>query len=108
MANYIQVITTVDKKEEAETIARILLEKRLAACVQVIGPGMSFFWWKGEIDRAEEYICFIKSRQDLYDRLETAIKAVHPYDIPEILVTPILGGGPDYLKWLETELHPAE
>lgn len=104
METYIQVITTTKKKEDAEKIARTLIEKRLAACVQIIGPILSSYWWKNEIEAEQEWICFIKSKKTLFEKLEKAIKEVHPYETPEIIAIPIIAGSKAYLKWLDVEL----
>jgi len=104
MEEYIQVFTTVGKKEDAEKIARALVEKRLAGCVQIIGPIVSTYWWKNNIETAEEWLCFIKSKKNLYNELEKAIKEIHPYETPEIIAVPIISGSKDYLEWLGNEL----
>ncbi|HIC96104.1 TPA: divalent-cation tolerance protein CutA [Candidatus Bipolaricaulota bacterium] len=103
MAEFIQVITSVDSKEKAEVIARKLLEGRLAACVQVLGPIQSRYWWQGKLEEAEEWLCLIKAKAADYERIEAAIKEVHPYTVPEILAMPIAKGNPDYLEWLRRE-----
>jgi periplasmic divalent cation tolerance protein len=100
----IQVITTTETKADAQAIAHAVVQKRLAACVQIIGPITSTYWWQGEIETAEEWLCVIKSRRDLYEQLEAAIKEVHPYDVPEILAVPVIAGSKDYLRWLDGEL----
>jgi len=105
MTKTIQVITTAETKADAQAIARAVVEKRLAGCVQIIGPITSTYWWQGEIETAEEWMCVIKSRQDLYERLEEAIREVHPYDVPEILAVPVIAGSKDYLRWLDDELN---
>ena len=104
MTEYIQVLTTVDHKADAEKMAKILVEKHLAACVQIIGPLTSFYRWQGKLDSAQEYLCLIKSRDDLFAELEATIKSVHPYEVPEILATPISRSGKDYLNWLAAQL----
>jgi Uncharacterized protein involved in tolerance to divalent cations len=104
MGSYIQVITTTEKKEDAEKIAMTLVEKKLAACVQIAGPITSNYRWKGNIETAEEWQCVIKSRGDLYEEIERAIKSVHPYEVPEIIAVPIVAGSGDYLEWLQGEL----
>ncbi|MDH5770045.1 MAG: divalent-cation tolerance protein CutA [Candidatus Bathyarchaeota archaeon] len=104
MGEYIQVITTFGNKEEAEKISQIVVEKRLAGCAQVIGPITSIYWWKGKIERAEEWLCLIKSQADLYQELESTILQVHSYENPEILAMPIIRGSKSYLSWLESEL----
>jgi periplasmic divalent cation tolerance protein len=105
MTDYIQVMTTVENRSDAEKIAKDLVEKRLAACVQILGPVQSFFHWQGKLDRAEEYLCLIKSRDDLFSELEAAIKVLHPYEVPEIISLPINKGSADYLSWMAAELE---
>jgi len=104
MTKFIQVTTTTETKEGALKIAQVILEKRLTACIQVIGPITSSYWWRGSIETAEEWLCIIKSREDLYKELVRTIRQLHPYDVPEILVTPVVAGDSDYLKWLDSEL----
>jgi periplasmic divalent cation tolerance protein len=101
----IQVVTTVGEKSDAEKIARTLLEKRLAACVQIVGPVTSSYWWRGRIETEEEWLCFIKSNESHYEDVERAIKGIHPYEIPEVIAMPIIAGLPDYLMWLNGELR---
>ena len=98
------VITTAGKKEDAQKIAKSLVEKRVAGCVQVIGPISSTYWWKNDIEIDEEWICFIKSKKSVYDTLEEAIKSVHPYETPEIIAIPITEGSKQYFRWLDNEL----
>ena len=105
MTEYIQVLTTVEHKADAENIAKNLVEKRLAACVQILGPLTSYFHWQGKLDSAAEYICLIKSRDDLFAELETEIISMHPYDVPEIIVTQVTKGSKDYLNWMASELE---
>ena len=107
MAEYVQVITTTEKKEDAERIARALVEARLAACVQVLGPITSTYRWKGAIETAQEWQCVAKSRAELFDRIDEAIRGVHPYDVPEILAVPIAAGSRAYLEWLDGETEGA-
>lgn len=102
--DYIQVFTTVEKKEDAEKIANVAVEKRLAGCVQILGPIKSTYWWKGKIENADEYLCIIKSKKSLYAELEKVIKDIHPYETPEIIAIPIVTGYQGYLKWLGGEL----
>jgi len=104
MTDYIQVVTTTERREDAERIARALVEARLAACVQVLGPITSTYHWKGAIETSREWQCVAKSRQDLYPRLEETIRAAHPYEVPEILAVPITAASQSYLDWLDAEL----
>ncbi len=104
MTEYIQVTTTTETKEDAQKIAHSIVEKRLAACVQVIGPITSVYWWKEKIEEAGEWLCVMKSSQPLYAKLKKAIQEIHPYEVPEIISVPIKGGSESYLKWLDKEL----
>lgn len=104
MAEALQVITTVDDREKAHRIAKTMVEKRLAACAQVLGPIRSTYWWQGKIEEAEEWLVQLKTRAELYDELERAIRGMHPYTVPEILAFPAVRGNPGYLEWLSKEL----
>ena len=104
MNEYIQVATTVATEKEASDIAGLLVEQRLAACVQVIGPMVSHYCWQGKIETAVEYLCLAKSRATLYPEIEVAIKAIHPYEVAEIIATPIIAGSKEYLAWLGAEV----
>ncbi len=105
MSEYIQVLTTVESREDAERIARTLVEERLAACVQVLGPISSTYRWQGAIRASQEWLCLAKSRRGLYDAIEKAIRRVHPYQVPEILAVPIVAGSAAYLAWLDEEVQ---
>ena len=105
MGEYIQVFTTTEKREDAKKIARRLVENRLAGCIQIVGPIMSTYWWKGNVETAEEWLLLIKSRKDLYEEIEEAIKEIHPYETPEIIATSIVAGSKEYLEWLKNELN---
>lgn len=100
---YIQVQTTVESSENAEEIAKAVVESRLAACVQIIGPVKSKYWWKDNIVEGNEYLLLIKSRKDLYDALEKVIVETHSYDTPEVISLPVMEGYGDYLRWIVTE-----
>ena len=104
MTDYIQVVTTVQRRNDAEAIARALVEERLAACVQIVGPVASIYRWQGKIDAAEEWQCWAKSRRELYDRIEATIRRLHPYELPEILAISIAAANADYLAWLDEEV----
>jgi periplasmic divalent cation tolerance protein len=104
MADYIQVVTTTQRKEDAQTIARALVEQRLAACVQVLGPITSTYRWEGQIVTGQEWQCWAKSRRGLYERIEEAIRRLHPYEVPEILAVEVFAGSRGYLAWLDKEV----
>lgn len=101
---FVQVFVTTGSKDDAQALASTIVAQRLAACVQVLGPITSTYWWEGEIETAEEYLCLIKSSRAAYDALEAAIKEAHTYETPEILAMPVVAGNADYLSWLEAEL----
>lgn len=105
MNEYIQVLTTIDSREKAEMIGRRLLEARLAGCVQIIGPIRSIYWWRNVIEEADEWICLIKTRAELYDVVEEHIRSLHSYEVPEIISIPIYKGYSKYLEWLSNELR---
>jgi len=106
MTDVIQVFTTVANKEDADRLARHMVEQRLAACAQVIGPIESTYWWQGQMETAQEYLILLKSRAELYPELEAELKAQHPYEVPEILAVPVSAGNPSYFAWLRSELRP--
>jgi periplasmic divalent cation tolerance protein len=97
------VFTTTESSEQADRIADTLLRQRLAACVQVVGPVRSRYWWKGELESASEWICLIRTVRDRLDPLVEAITAMHTYALPEVAATPITGGSAAYLEWLRAE-----
>lgn len=105
--DYIEVRTTIDTSEGAKKIAESLVSSRLAACVQVSGPISSTYWWKGQLETAEEWLCTIKTRKDLYSAVEQAICFVHGYEEPEIIATPIVAGSQGYLDWIVKETTAA-
>ena len=105
MPDIIQVVTTTARREEAERIARELVEAKLAACCQTIGPIVSTYRWQGEIETSEEWQCWIKTRGSLFGQVEAAIRRIHPYEVPEILAIPVVAGSAAYLAWLETETN---
>lgn len=102
---WIQVMTTTVEKEQAEAIARCLVEEKLAACVQITAPITSIYRWQGKVETAPEYLCLIKTRADLFAGVEAAIKKLHPYDVPEIIAVPIVSGSKEYLEWLDESLQ---
>jgi len=105
MSQFLQVYTTVATREDAQAIADAVVEKRLAGCVQIVGPIRSTYWWQGTIERTEEWLCIMKSDQRLYQDLEHAVRAQHPYETPEIIAVPVVAGSQPYLQWLDQELR---
>ena len=101
---YIQIFTTTDKRENAQDIARGIVEKRLAACVQIVGPITSSYWWDDNIEESEEWLLIMKSQKNLYKGLEEAIRGIHTYEVPEILALPVIAGNQGYLDWIDREV----
>ena len=97
---YSMIITTYPEKESAQKIARLLVEKQLAACAQMM-PIESVYSWKGNICEENEIVIFIKSKTDMFKKITAVIKENHPYEVPEIIQIPIIDGLPDYLKWID-------
>ncbi len=104
MTEHIQVLTTTDKRDDAIAIANSLVQQRLAACVQILGPITSIYRWKGKVEMAEEWQCWAKSRHDRYVDIEQAIRKIHPYEEPEILAIPITAASASYLAWIDGQV----
>ncbi|HOK06066.1 MAG TPA: divalent-cation tolerance protein CutA [Syntrophales bacterium] len=106
MTDLIQIMTTAESGEAARALARRLVEERLAACVQVVGPITSVYRWKGEVEEAPEWLCLIKTRAGLYERVEAAVKALHSYEVPEILAWRVTAVSASYLAWVTEVTGP--
>ena len=102
--SYIVVMVTTGTKVEAETIVQKLLEKKLVACGNILGPISSHFHWSGKIESAEEYLVLLKSREDLFEELSETLKIVHSYEVPEILAFSVVMGSKAYLDWFGSVL----
>jgi periplasmic divalent cation tolerance protein len=107
MESFIQVVTTTETREAAEQIARALVEKRLAACVQIDGPITSVYRWQGQVEQAQEWRLTAKSRADYFEEIVVAIREILSFDIPEIVATRIDFLDEPYRQWLEAETLPA-
>ena len=97
------VVTQVPDRAVATDLARMLLERRLAACVNVGAPVESIYHWRGRIETAEEIPVVIKTRSVLYSEVEAAVRDIHPYDTPEIIAIPLVAGDARYLAWIADE-----
>ena len=104
MTDKVIAYTTCDDPDEAEKLARHLIDERLAACVTVVPAVRSYYRWKGEVASDDEILLMIKTSRDLIDALRQQLDKLHSYDLPELIVTPIVDGSPNYLNWLENEL----
>lgn len=103
MSKAVQIILcTCPDQETAENIARLLIERNLAACVNIL-PGLtSYYRWQGQIELAQELLLLIKSSSARYSSVEAAILENHPYELPEIVAVPVEQGLPDYLHWIDS------
>ena len=97
------VITNTPDRDVALKIARALIERKLAACVNILAECTSIYRWQGKLETATEVPLMIKTRAAIYDDVEAAIKSLHPYELPEIVAVPIERGLPDYLEWINAE-----
>jgi periplasmic divalent cation tolerance protein len=104
MAEFVQITTTTGTRSDAERIAVELVSRRLAACVQLSGPIQSTYWWQGSVDTNEEWLCTAKTIGAKLAPIQALIKELHPYEMPELIATPIIGGSEAYLTWLASEL----
>ena len=102
---FVVVLTTVPNQLQAHRLTQLLLKKRLVACVNLMGPVRSFFWWQGKVDRAREYLLLIKTRTAQFSQLQKMIEKNHPYSVPEIIALPILKGNKPYLDWLRESVR---
>lgn len=108
MTDKIVVLNTCGSAEEAERLARSLVDRRLAACVTVISPVRSFYRWKGAVADAAEWLLVIKTSRPLFARLNAALESTHSYELPELLALPVTEGSANYLFWMDGELQPAD
>jgi len=103
MTEFIIVLITASKEDEAVRIARELVDSRLAACVNMVKGIRSIYRWKGKREDEEEVLMVVKTRQDLFDGLKKRVKELHSYSVPEIIALPVMEGSEEYLKWLREE-----
>ncbi|MGH7905724.1 MAG: divalent-cation tolerance protein CutA [Candidatus Binataceae bacterium] len=100
------VLVTAEDEEQARKIAHTLVDERLAACVNILGPLRSVYLWQGAVHDEREQLLLIKSRAALYSKLERRIKQLHSYETPEIIAVPIAGGLRAYLDWIFASTNP--
>jgi periplasmic divalent cation tolerance protein len=101
MGEYIVVLCTCPDLEISEKIASYLVENKIAACVNITSPVNSIYFWQGVVERDTEYLLIIKTKKELFEKLEKEIKSLHPYTVPEIIAMPIVLGSKDYLNWID-------
>ena len=95
------VLTTASSLEEAKQLARALVERRLAACVNIVPQIESIYWWKGEVEEARECLLLIKTKEEAFERLREAISELHSYEVPECISLPVDDGTAPYLQWID-------
>ena len=101
---YIVVFITVPDLESGKNIAESIIEKKLGACVNISPKINSIYFWQGNIERDDEHLLIIKTREDRFDDLKKEVKKIHPYTVPEIIAMPIVLGSEDYLNWIDETL----
>jgi periplasmic divalent cation tolerance protein len=106
MSDVVQVTTSTGTREVAERIAAELVDLRLAACAQVSGPVTSTYRWRGKIENAEEWLCTAKTSPQHVPAIQELLRRLHPYELPELVATPIVGGSEAYLQWVVEQLTP--
>jgi periplasmic divalent cation tolerance protein len=103
---YCQVTTTLPDRAAAARVASSLVQDRLVACAQVLGPLSSTYRWQGRVEQAEEWYCHLKTTRARLPAVQARIRELHPYQQPEIIAVPIVGGEPGYLRWIEDAVSP--
>ncbi len=99
--SHVVVFVTAFSEEEAARIGRALVDERLAACANLVPSVASAYWWQGRVEEATEALVILKTRRDLLEPLTRRVISLHSYTTPEVIALPILGGNPDYLRWID-------
>ena len=107
MPECVQVTTTLPDEATAQQLGRRLVEERLAACAQIVGPLSSTYWWRGQVEESREWYCHLKTTAAVSAELSRRIRDLHPYEIPEIIVVTIREGDAGYLKWIDETVRPS-
>ncbi len=102
-AKYILVLITSQRKE-ADKIANYLIENKLCACINIVKNIDSIYWWQGKIVKDKESLLLCKTKKELFKKLETEVKKIHSYSVPEIIAFEIKEGNKDYLNWIQESL----
>jgi periplasmic divalent cation tolerance protein len=102
-ATHLVAFTTAPSADEGRTIVRALVERRLVACGTVIPGGVSIYRWKGDVEEAREVVVILKTTAERWAALAAALPELHPYEVPELVVVPVVGGHSAYLQWLSEE-----
>ncbi len=105
--SYIVVYVTTPDVEVSKKIADVLINEKLAACVNITQKISSVYFWQGNVEHEDEYLLIIKTREDRFNKLEEKVKELHPYTVPEIIAIPVVRGSQDYLHWIDETLERA-
>jgi len=108
MTDKIVILSTCATEEDAERIARHLVDSRIAACVNVVSRVRSFYHWKGSVESANEFLLVIKSSRGLFAALRVELEKIHPYEVPEVLALPVVDGTKNYLNWFGANVRQGE
>ena len=103
---YIMIFVTASDPDEAREISLTLVEEKFVACANTLGSVNSLYWWNGQIENTDEQLIVLKTLASHLDAVIARVKALHSYEVPEILAMPIIGGNPEYLKWIEESVRP--
>ncbi len=103
---YRVALTTCGSEEDAARLAKELVGRRLAACVNIVPGVRSFYWWDGCVQEDGELLLVMKTRVEVLPELEAAVRELHPYDVPEFVVLPIVAGSAAYLRWIDDNVRP--
>ena len=98
------ILSACPTQRSAHQLARLLVRKKLAACINIIPGIQSYFWWKGKVDKAREFLLIIKTKRECFEDITKVLQKTHPYEIPEIIGFPLEKGFRKYLRWLEDSL----
>ncbi|ANM28700.1 hypothetical protein ABI59_02365 [Acidobacteria bacterium Mor1] len=101
---YVVALSTAGSDEQAENLARALLERRLAACVNIVGSVCSVYRWEGKVVREGEHLLVIKTSREMFPQVKATLQELHSYELPEVIMLPVLDGDAGYLDWLGKQL----
>ena len=104
----ILIVTNFPEKKQAIAFAKKIVDDRLAACINILSAGISVYSWQGQTESDEEIPVLIKTQKQHYTQIQQAITAIHPYELPEIIIVPIIGGLPAYLQWISETILPPD
>ncbi|HLD88174.1 MAG TPA: divalent-cation tolerance protein CutA [Candidatus Omnitrophota bacterium] len=102
---HIVVLVTTKDTRQAQKIANGLLQDKLVACANIVAGVRSLFWWQGKIDSSKEALLVLKTKKILFKKVAAKVKALHSYEVPEIIALPIAAGSSDYLKWINASVN---